>query len=881
MSPGEGQVYVNEYTEALRRIRTALGSWIVTLLVVGPAVTLLVLLPVTGCGDPISSRPPLDIADAGTDAMDADHPEVDAADPEDADVPDVEPPPPEVLVEITYANPDEAARQGEIVTQGVPLPAEAAITDVDELSLIDSEGVVQPSGMVVQSRWGGGPGDVTKPIQWLLVDARLDVAGSQETKLRLVRGGPAPPPSSLTYTQHADRIDIETGSASFEVGRLSFALLNKVAIGGKPMAPSPVTLSLTLAGSPAALSLADFEPDSVQVVQSTDLRLRAKASGPFGPTGGAKQPLRYTAYLDFYEGSSQVRCYFRIENPNAAIHKGNIWLLGSDGSIHVEDLSVRINLKTDGNYALKAQDGVWSTGTAGSVSLYQDSSGGPNWQSDNHLNKDNQIKLNFKGYRHYENEVVVANGQRADGALAGSNASHGVAVAVRHFWQNFPKALRLDPSGMEIGLFPTEFADTHEIQGGEAKTHELLLYFHAAEEDPAVARAVVDRFQRPMLGKCPEQYYADTEALFYNFAPRKDGVADLWETAVDSMVIPTGYNPITMITQRETIDEYGWRHFGGVMADQEEVCGKGGYDYPVSHNNNQNDTVSAALLKFARVKGGRVWYDFGEEHARHHLDIDVYHTDLDTPLYNRAPFGHTTHDAPAGRSTHRAYPEAALTKCSSYPSGGPGLEYIHLDGVVQYGYLSGYPYVFEIVDSIADWVVTRLEAQGGLTAKVRPYSNCVRTLSTAYRLRQNPKHLEILNGLLAVAPLTSDDPGGASWRDAMAHKALGRYLDLAAEFGLDADISKVVRGALLAKADIILDKYDGIGIQSYRFVEVLLYAYKHSDASNPNREAYKTRALQIFAAAPEASWAKGTYSFARDLTIMGTNGNMALYYLNE
>ena len=53
-----------------------------------------------------------------------------------------------------------------------------------------------------------------------------------------------------------------------------------------------------------------------------------------------------------------------------------------------------------------------------------------------------------------------------------------MAVGVRDFWQNFPKALEFSGDGLRVGLWPGEFAGLHELLGGEQKTHEVLFLFH-------------------------------------------------------------------------------------------------------------------------------------------------------------------------------------------------------------------------------------------------------------------------------------------------------------------------------------------------------------------------------------------------------------------
>src|SRR5204863_370026 len=117
-----------------------------------------------------------------------------------------------------------------------------------------------------------------------------------------------------------------------------------------------------------------------------------------------------------------------------------------------------------------------------SAVLYQESSGGNRWDWSTHVNRNNVVPLSFRGWQLREDGIPTASGDRARGALDLTMGGSGVAVGIRYFWQSFPEALRaLAPGTVEIALFPAEFPEPVEIQGGEEKTHEALLYFHRGD----------------------------------------------------------------------------------------------------------------------------------------------------------------------------------------------------------------------------------------------------------------------------------------------------------------------------------------------------------------------------------------------------------------
>ena len=52
-----------------------------------------------------------------------------------------------------------------------------------------------------------------------------------------------------------------------------------------------------------------------------------------------------------------------------------------------------------------------------------------------------------------------------------------LGMAMESFWQNFPKAIEATPTSLTLRLFPGQYADVHELQGGEQKTHTFWVSF--------------------------------------------------------------------------------------------------------------------------------------------------------------------------------------------------------------------------------------------------------------------------------------------------------------------------------------------------------------------------------------------------------------------
>src|SRR5690606_4385846 len=116
------------------------------------------------------------------------------------------------------------------------------------------------------------------------------------------------------------------------------------------------------------------------------------------------------------------------------------------------------------------------------VAIYQDSSGGENWDSHNHVNRFGQSPCAFKGDRVRQSVLECTQaterfGQRATPTVYVETSSGNLAIAVPEFWQQFPKAITANKHEIAIELFPSSCSDLYELQGGEQKTHTTWLRF--------------------------------------------------------------------------------------------------------------------------------------------------------------------------------------------------------------------------------------------------------------------------------------------------------------------------------------------------------------------------------------------------------------------
>jgi hypothetical protein len=405
---------------------------------------------------------------------------------------------------------------------------------------------------------------------------------------------------------------------------------------------------------------------------------------------GPGAALSIVARLHFFAGSPVVRAEFTVRNDRPAQHPGGYWELGDAGSILFKDLSVDVECSTEATRGVFHLGAEAPAGVELPATLYQDSSGGENWRSTNHVNREGRIPLRFRGFELRSGEQTLT-GDRATPVvwIDGPGNRSLVAVTVRRFWQEFPKAIDAAQGRLSVRLFPQQFGDLHELQGGEQKTHVVGIGFGS---DPVGAVPLEWICDPSTLAATPD-WYARCQVVPYLTPAAADPNA-----AYLRMVNAAIEGPDRFESKREIIDEYGWRNFGDLYADHEQAYYRGKAPV-ISHYNNQYDAIWGFACQFFR-NGDHRWWQAMDELAAHVRDIDIYHTTGDKSAYNGGLFWHTDHYVDAGRSTHRAYPRA-----EGVSGGGPSNEQAYATGLMLHYFLTGEEESRQAALTLADWVV--------------------------------------------------------------------------------------------------------------------------------------------------------------------------------
>jgi hypothetical protein len=792
--------------------------------------------------------------------------------------------------------PDETSRRGEPVTCGVPWPR-GLLTEVSRLRMHDDQNrLVQLQARTLDT-WPDGS------ARWVLLDWQANVRRSANYRISW-SSGPGPSPStepSLVLRIVNDTYVVKTGISEFQVpARRQFCL--QAFATERTNDPPAVRTEFQVENQKGQL----FEAitDQVKAEEIGPLRSVIRAEGRLVYAGTA--PLvHFVVRLHFFAASAVVRFHLTLHNPRKADHPGGMWGLGSGGSVYMRDASVIVSLPPGEG---ERQTRCSSEPTAPfepvplPLELYQDSSGGENWQSHSHFNRDHVVPNTFRGYRlrHSGGERF---GLRATPIVSLNHGAAALAVTIPYFWQNFPKAIEATADTLILRLFPRQYADVHELQGGEQKTHVFFVSFardNVTSDPLAWCRA-------PSVPHADPSWYSAASAIPY-LLPRSEDTHPEYLRLVDAAV----EGDDTFDHKREIIDEYGWRHFGDVYGDHEAVFHKGSSPL-VSHYNNQYDVVAGLAFQFLGTSDRR-WWRAMNELAWHVIDIDIYHTDQDKSLYNGGLFWPTYHYFDADTANHRTY---AARYSVAVIGGGPACEHNYTTGLMRHYFITGDEASREAAVGLARWVIDIEDGRRTIFCWLdsgdtgyssssrapnyhgpgRGSANSLAALLDGHRLSKDPAFLDNAAKLIRRVIHPADDIPARNlldaenrWSYTMFLQSLGKYLGYKAGLGELDFMYAYARASLLHytrwmsqheypyldKPEILQYPTETWAAQDMRKSEVFNYAALHS--TGEERARFLERAEFFFGDSIKRLSGMKTRTLCRPVALMLNCGFMHAWF---
>jgi len=553
-------------------------------------------------------------------------------------------------IKLNIENPHEWAYQHLPVTSGIPFP-QGAVASTDNMNILNPQGEEIPGQISELARWQDGS------VKWALLDFQADLPANAALQYSLEYGTEVKRtdfPSPLVVTDEEHAITVVTGPTKFVIDKNRFNLFDKVWLdenGDGKFTDDELVVQGGAKGG-ASLTAPDGTtytslnpPDKVEVEECGSQRAVIKIEGEHKSEDG-KSLFAYIARIHAYAGKSFVRLFYTFGN-NA----------GESEFTSIKELKLSLPLISGEN-------------TSETCKLY--------FQKDDRQFKTGVVEESGK-------KEVSSEELRYGGCVDKS----GVAVAVRNFWQLYPKSFTVCSDRIDIGICPPiahdEYAGHPEqeqdklyyyLQNGEYKfkqgvtsRHELSFYFHPKSEEPE--RAIYEAFQHPPLATAAPDWYCSSK-VFGDLLPVGKLEYPQYEEVMQGSL--EGY-----LASREDGREYGMLNFGDWWGERRYNWG-----------NIEYDTQHMFFLQYIR-SGDRRFFFEGESTARHNMDVDTVHYHQDA---NRVG-GAYAHCMGHVGGYNWVGPKAIS-------NGGFSISHTWVEGILDYHFLTGDKRALETVVKIAE-----------------------------------------------------------------------------------------------------------------------------------------------------------------------------------
>lgn len=486
-------------------------------------------------------------------------------------------------------------RRAEPVTLGVPFP-EAALADEDQARIIRNDNVI-PCQREVTSRWPDGS------IRWLLLDFLADV-NADETAVYHLEYGDHPvgtsadliPARTIEVRSDHDEIVLLNGVMELTLNKSRFAIPDCARLVTDPEPISVIDNSgssgFAVAIGDDFLAPTDFTVDTIQVERSGPIHavVKVEASATIG-----SKIIRHVVRLHVYLNQSFVRVehVFMNATPRGAGYS-------EEQSILLKELSYSLSMSFHGrDFEIGRAWGELAGPLETSLALRQKTA------SEYLMSTGSEVET----------------GDQSRGWIYVTSGRSGLTAFVKDFWQKFPKALKLSPNNLVIGLYDSQQGEL--IDGGEANYHEIILDFSIGGGWSQDIAGRIAKFEKPLLAFADPEWYSKSGAFGDIGGPHEK-----YDKIVDRMID-------AVISTREEKSEYGFRHYGDWDYSSRYERGWGNLEY---------DTTHGYLMHFARtgmVESKRKCLDYARSALLHYREVDIIHAATDDMVLG-GPVVHTT-----------------------------------------------------------------------------------------------------------------------------------------------------------------------------------------------------------------------------------------------
>jgi len=464
-------------------------------------------------------------------------------------------------------------------------------------------------------------------VKWLHLCGLVDLLGGKRSAFSLIAGA-APPDTRLSVETEDQCVMVRGGALEVDLRADASALLS-VRRGGEALLKGPgVSAKLVLAGPDGGERRGYvLSVESCTIEVQTANRVVVRLGGSF--------------FDEENSCVSELILFVEVlrEAPEIRLEPVFIYLGRPDEDL-VASLTLTVHSTLGGGdecaYAFSNERG------RGYRDVVRRIEGGPRWPMARQVQLGSTFFRTEKRTFAESSWVKAVEGRRSQGWCHLRDERGAVTAATRYFWQEYPRSMSVDADAgtLTFGLVPPEAApldlrryspiiygkpvyeasegpwpsETHGACG-TAKAHELMLRFHAPDEDDAPERGLF--FTRPCRVMAGPEHFAAANVV--------------------GQVAPVGEGPVEeelariadfLVGERERRGWYGLMNFGDVMCayyrDRDSwAFDDGGYAW-INTEHLPDLGLWLSALRAARSD----WLDAAVEMSRHNRDVDCYHRGL-------------------------------------------------------------------------------------------------------------------------------------------------------------------------------------------------------------------------------------------------------------
>lgn len=521
--------------------------------------------------------------------------------------------------------PTPVEQQAWPITVGVPLPWGALDSD-EHVRLLDDAGREVPAQVKTVGRWSK-----RGSVRWLHLDF-VPPVGTESRQYALqfgpdVQRGPVPEPLLAEETDEA--ITLNTGPLRLETPRDGSAGIGRVWLNDELVLDADGTTGAFMVNE-AGERFLGIRDDQAEVV--------LEEAGP----------IRATVRISGWHVSEAAE---RLGRYILRVHatRGQPWL-GMEHTFIITADSDEERYRGIGHH-LPLRGSEYVLGTP-------DVSAGRVREQGAHL-----LQRDDLFYRVHEEGAFKDEGQKAEGWLTAGTPGRFMTLAVRDFWQQFPKELEVTPEGVTVHFWPEhaeapirtgenlsirnvyqqwfahegpvlDFTVPEEVLAyvkedseaynwpnarvanaiGLAKTHEMLLFFHQRDWETAGSRELSDVFQSAPAATVDPQWVC-ASGVFGQMHPRDPERFPRIEQAIDDSIG-------CIMRHRVTDRDYGMFNYG----DSHHNWDWQGRRWNLHRiwRNTHHGWTRWPWLMYAR-SGDKRLLDWADANARHVADVDHCH----------------------------------------------------------------------------------------------------------------------------------------------------------------------------------------------------------------------------------------------------------------